>query len=115
MKTSREYILSSNYKPITYRSFTNLSVRGFLGSLFMMSLSAFSYAREIAGTCKNFEISKLIKTTNKWIYACRNPLVNQNYSSKENHKEINNTKYLLKRIKRRRVKIISETKRNIYI
>ncbi|PKU27301.1 hypothetical protein llap_22395 [Limosa lapponica baueri] len=32
------------------RSFTSLSVLGFLGCLFMMSLSACSYAREIAGT-----------------------------------------------------------------
>lgn len=31
-------------------SFTSLSVLGFLGCLFMMSLSACSYAREIAGT-----------------------------------------------------------------
>lgn len=32
------------------RSFTSLSVRGFLGWRFMMSLSAASYAREMAGT-----------------------------------------------------------------
>lgn len=31
-------------------SLTSLSVRGFLGCLFMMSLSAASYANEMAGT-----------------------------------------------------------------
>lgn len=37
-------------------AFTKLSVNGFLGGLFMMSLSDSSYASEIAGTCLHSKI-----------------------------------------------------------
>jgi len=44
--------------PRNYLSLTNLSFAGLRGNLFMMSLSASSYAREIAGTYMSM---------NKWL------------------------------------------------
>lgn len=49
-------------------AFTKLSVNGFLGGLFMMSLSLSSYASEIAGTCYTAKSNTTYATLGKTIY-----------------------------------------------
>lgn len=55
---------TSDVLPI-YLSLTSLSLNGFLGYLFMISLSAVSYAKDIAGT---YRVRKEVEEEKAWMF-----------------------------------------------